>query len=135
MNLKATKEQIIETALHVLEKYEPLNKSSITARKQKILISTTSNEYYYKHDGWFFMIHGAKSNSIGNEKTIDSYLLYFLDDGTCIRLAVDDGEGGSAIMTHLIYREDIGYQRVSKEKFLAHHNFNFNDSKFEKIIR
>jgi hypothetical protein len=133
--MKATKEQIIEIALQILERYEPLNRNSIIATWKKVLIATKSNEYYYKHDGWFFMIHGTKIYDLGYEKITDSYLLYFLDDGTCIRLAIDDGGEGSAIMTHLIYKEGTGYQWASKEKFLAHHNFNFNDPKFEKVIR
>jgi hypothetical protein len=49
--MKATKEQIIETALQLLERYEPLNRSSIVVKEEKVPVYTESNEYYYQHDG------------------------------------------------------------------------------------
>jgi hypothetical protein len=35
----------------------------------------------------------------------------------------------------MIYEEGIGYKGTGNmpNKFLAHHNFNFNDPKFEKV--
>jgi hypothetical protein len=132
--MKATKEQIIETALQILERYEPLNRSSITVKEEKVPVYTESNEYYYKHDGWFFMIDGTEVYDLGYEKTTDAYHLYFLDDGTCVEFSIINGTEGSNINTNIIYKEGIGYQWASTEKFLAHHNFNFNDPKFEKVM-
>jgi hypothetical protein len=131
--MKATKEEIIETALQILERYEPLNRGSIIIREEKIPVFTESREYYYKHDGWLFMIDGTEVYDLGYEKNTDSFLLYFLEDGTCTRLVIDDGEGGSGIKTFIIDKEGVGYQWVSKEDFLTHHNFNFNDPNFEKV--
>lgn len=132
--MKATKEQIIEAALLILERYKPLNKGSITVTEKKILIPTESNEYYYQHDGWLFMIDGTEVYDLGYEKATDTFHLYFLNDGTCTRLVIGDGTGGSGIKTFIIFKEGIGYQWVSKEDFLTHHNFNFNDPKFEKVM-
>ena len=132
--MKATKEQIVEKALQILERYEPLSRESIIIKEEKTAVFTESREYYYKHDGWFFMINGTKIYDLGYEKTTDIFLLYFLEDGTCTRLVIDDGEGGSGIKTFIIYKEGTGYQWVSIEDFLAHNNFNFNDPKFEKVM-
>jgi hypothetical protein len=131
--MKATKEQIIETALQILERYEPLNRNSIVVREEKTSIFIESNQYYYKHDGWFFMIDSTEVYDVGPEKRSDGFLLYFLENGTCTRLGIANAEGGS-ISANLIYKEGTGYEWVSKEKFLAHHNFNFNDPKFEKVM-
>jgi len=132
--MKATKEQIIETALQVLQRYEPLNRNSINVVEKKIPVFTESNGYYYKHDGWFFKIDGIEIYDLGYEKATDSFLLDFLDDGTCIHLSILDGGVGSGIKTNLIYKEGIGYEWASINKFLAHYNFNFNDLKFEKVM-
>ena len=77
--MKATKEQIIEAALLILERYKPLNKGSITVTEKKILIPTESNEYYYQHDGWLFMIDGTEVYDLGYEKATDTFHLYFLN--------------------------------------------------------
>ncbi|EDP96787.1 hypothetical protein U8527_00585 [Kordia algicida OT-1] len=132
--MKATKDEIIETALQILERYEPLNRSSIVVREEKVPVFTESREYYYKYDGWFFMIDGTEIYDVGPDKISDSYLLYFLEDGTCIRLSIANAEGGSGINTCIIYKEGVGYKWVSIKDFLAHHNFNFNDPKFEKVM-
>jgi len=131
--MKATKEQIIEKALQILERYEPLNRSSIIVREEKAPIYIESDKYYYKHDGWFFMIKGEEIHDVGYAKRADGYLLYFLEDGTCVDIGIANAEGGS-ISANLLYKEGTGYQWVSKEDFLAHHNFNFNDPKFEKVM-
>ena len=49
-------------------------------------------------------------------------------------IAIANVECGSGIKTYMIYKEGVGYQWASTEKFLAHHNFNFNDPKFEKVM-
>jgi hypothetical protein len=131
--MKATKEQIIKTALQILERYEPLKRNSIEVNEEKISIYTESREYYYQHDGWFFIIKGTEVYDLGYGKRSDGFLLYFLEDGTCIRLNISNAEGGG-INTDIIYQEGVGYQWASIEKFLTHHNFNFNDPKFEKVM-
>jgi hypothetical protein len=75
------------------------------------------------------MIDGTEVHDLGYGKRSDGFLLYFLEDGTCVRLSIANAEG-SGINTHLINKEGIGYQW----EFLAHHNFNFNDPKFEKVM-
>jgi hypothetical protein len=132
--MKATKEQIIETALQVLQRYEPLNRGSIVVREEKIPIYIESNQYHYKHNGWFFKINGTEVYDVGYAKRADGFLLDFLEDGTCVYLAIANAAGGSGIRTYMIYKEGVGYQWASTEKFLAHHNFNFNDPKFEKVM-
>ncbi|EDP96786.1 hypothetical protein U8527_00580 [Kordia algicida OT-1] len=132
--MKATKDEIIEIALQILERYEPLNRSSIVVREEKVPIYIGSNKYYYKHNGWFFMINGIQVYDIGPDKISDSFLLYFLEDGTCIRLSIANAEGGSGIKTCMIYKEGVGYKWVSIKDFIAHHNFDFNDPKFEKVL-
>ncbi len=132
--MKATKEQIIETALQVLERYKPLNKSSIVIKEEKIPVYTESNEFYYQHGGWFFKINGTKVYDVEYEKRTDSFHLYFLDNGICVELSIINGEVSSSLSTQIIYKEGVGYQWASTEKFLTHHNFNFNDPKFEKVM-
>jgi hypothetical protein len=132
--MKATKEQIIETALQILERYEPLNRNSIEVKEEKVSVYTESKEYYYRHDGWFFKINGTKIYDLGYEKSTDGFHLYFLDNGTCVDFSIIDGEVSSSLSTHIIYKEGVGYQWASTEKFLAHHNFNFNNPKFEKVM-
>ena len=132
--MKATKEEIIQTGLQIIERYKPLNRSSIVVKEEKVPVYTESNEYYYQHDGWFFMIDGTEIYDLGYEKTTDSYLLYFLDDGTFVELSIINGETSSSFSSQMIYKEGIGYQRASTKNFLAHHNFNFNNPKFEKVM-
>jgi len=131
--MKATKEQIIETALQILQRYEPLNRNSIEVKEEKVSIFMGNNEYYYKHDGWFFMIKSTEIYDVGYDKLPDGFLLYFLEDGTCVYLSIASALG-SGISINIIYQEEVGYQWASREKFLAYHNFDFNDPKFEKVF-
>ncbi len=135
--MKATKEQIIETALQILERYEPLNIDSIRINEKKVFVpSGTGNNDYYKHAGWSFMVNGTEFYKCfdGYEYFPDTYSLSFLEDGTCIYFALNPGEGGSGIRSYMIFEEGVGYQWASTEKFLAHYKFDFNDPKFEKFI-
>jgi hypothetical protein len=101
--MKATKEQIIETALQILERYEPLNMESVRIEEERVFVpSGTGNNDYHKHDGWYFSVNGTEliDHLDGYEQFPDTYSLSFLDDGTCICFALNPGEGGSGIRSN-----------------------------------
>jgi hypothetical protein len=126
--MKATKEEIIAIAKKIAEQClrTKFVEKSIDVEEKKVTLSPVGNKGYYEHDGWML---SADDLSFPE----DGFIIYFLKDGTPIRVGFAFSQGSST-SKYIIKNSDGNYKiLINKEDYFNHHNFDFTKKEFKFV--